>query len=131
MQPLNVYACYNRDDSTRIRSSSGGIFFLLADYILSYKGSVYGVSMSVDCYSAVFIRATSIADLRKIMGSKYLQAKVGDTYKRVQADLKDGRLVLFSGTGCQINGLKHFLGKEYYNLFCVDVICHGVPSPAL
>ena len=58
-----------------------------------------------------------------------MQAKVGNTYKSLKADLMSGKLVLFSGTGCQVNGLKSFLGKEYENLICVDVICHGAPSP--
>lgn len=66
-----------------------------------------------------------------LRGSKYLQARVGNTYKQVKDDLLAGKLVLFSGTGCQVNGLKSFLGKDYDNLLCVDVICHGAPSPAL
>lgn len=66
-----------------------------------------------------------------LRGSKYLQAKVGESFKSVKKDLLNGKRVLFSGTGCQINGLSLFLGKEYPNLFLLDVICHGVPSPKL
>lgn len=114
-----------------MRSSSGAVFYSLAEYVLARRGVVYGVAMSEDCYSAEFISVADIEELKKLQSSKYLQAKVGDAYKQAKRDLLDGRVVLFTGTGCQINGLKCFLGKEYENLVCVDVICHGVPSPAL
>ena len=131
MEPLEVYACYNKDKNIRINSSSGAVFNSLAEYILSKDGSVYGVTMSEDCYSAEYIRVVSINDLMKLRGSKYMQAHVGNTYRQVKDDLISGKKVLFSGTGCQVIGLKKFLGREYENLLCVDVICHGVPSPAL
>lgn len=131
MKPLKVYACYNTDLNTRINSSSGAVFSLLAEYVLSEQGIVYGVSMSEDCYSAEFIRVTDRETLAKLRGSKYLQAKVGNTYRLIQEDLLRDKLVLFTGTGCQVNGLKSFLGKDFDNLLCVDVICHGVPSPEL
>ena len=131
MEPLKVYACYNTDLDLRMSSSSGAVFSSLASFILSNGGTVYGVSMSDDCYSAEFVRITDNKDLAKLRGSKYLQAKVGDAYKRVKNDVASGKAVLFIGTGCQINGLKCFLGKEYQNLICADIICHGVPSPAL
>lgn len=131
MEPLKVYACYNTDLDLRMSSSSGAVFSSLASFILSNGGAVYGVSMSDDCYSAEFVRITDNKDLAKLRGSKYLQAKVGDAYKRVKNDVASGKAVLFIGTGCQINGLKCFLGKEYQNLICADIICHGVPSPAL
>lgn len=131
MKPLNVYACYNLNKSVRLSSSSGAVFSSLAELVLEQQGVVYGVAMSDDCYSAEFISVISKDDLKKLRGSKYLQAKVGDTYKSVKSDLLSGKMVLFSGTGCQVNGLKCFLGKEYDNLLCVDVICHGAPSPAL
>lgn len=131
MEPLEVYACYNTDKGVRLSSSSGAVFSSLAEYVLEQQGVVYGVAMSTDCYSAEFISVTSKEHLTKLRGSKYLQAKVGNTYKSLKADLMSGKLVLFSGTGCQVNGLKSFLGKEYENLICVDVICHGAPSPTL
>ena len=87
--------------------------------------------MTEDCHGAEFIRVEDKQSLNKLRGSKYLQAKVGYAYKNVKNDLLAGRRVLFSGTGCQVNGLKNFLGKNYDNLLCVDVICHGAPSPAL
>ena len=131
VKPIRVYAGYNINKNMRLSSSSGAVFSLLAKNILSHRGAVYGVKMSDDCYSAEFTRVTDVAELAWLRGSKYLQAKVGNSYKKVKDDLLAGRVVLFSGTGCQVNGLKIFLGKEYDNLLCVDVICHGAPSPAL
>lgn len=131
MEPIKTYACILKDDEIRMSSSSGAVFSALATYVFSKKGVVYGVSMSEDCYFAEFISVTDEKGLIKLRGSKYLQAKVGNTYKRVQSDLLNGKYVLFTGTGCQISGLKYYLGKNYENLICVDVICHGVPSPAL
>lgn len=128
---MKVYACYNNNIQMRKQSSSGGIFGLFAEYILSMNGVVYGVAMSEDMYSAKYLRITSTSDLKKILGSKYLQANVNDTFLNVKYDLMDGKWVLFSGTGCQVNGLRCFLGKDYDKLLCVDVICHGVPSPLL
>lgn len=128
---LNTYAAFSNNVDIRLKSSSGGLFTLLAEYIFSQNGVAYGVAMSEECRSAVFLRANNISELTLICGSKYLQAKVGDTFNRVKADLDAGIPVLFTGVGCQINGLKTFLGKDYENLYCVDVLCHGVPSPAL
>ena len=131
MKPKKVYACYNKDKDVRLSSSSGAVFSSLAEHVLNKNGIVYGVAMSEDCYSAEFIAVMDLNSLTKLRGSKYLQAKVGDTFKKVKADLQADRLVLFTGTGCQVNGLKKFLGKDYSNLICMDVICHGAPSPAL
>lgn len=128
---MKVYACYNINKDVRMSSSSGAVFSSLADATLKKQGIVYGVEMSEDCYSAKFTRVTDAAGPVRLRGSKYLQAKVGSTFKQVKEDLSLGKQVLFSGTGCQVNGLKKFLGKEYNNLICVDVICHGAPSPAL
>lgn len=131
MKPEKVYACYNKDKDVRLSSSSGAVFSSLAEYVLNKSGIVYGVAMSEDCYSAEFIGVTDSEGITKLRGSKYLQAKVGNTFKSVKKELQAGKLVLFTGTGCQVNGLKTFLGKDYDNLICMDVICHGAPSPAL
>lgn len=131
MKPEKVYACYNKDKDVRLSSPSGAVFSSLAEYVLNKSGIVYGVAMSEDCYSAEFIGVTDSEGLTKLRGSKYLQAKVGNTFKSVKKELQAGKLVLFTGTGCQVNGLKTFLGKDYDNLICMDVICHGAPSPAL
>ena len=121
---MKTYAAYY-DNEIRLSSSSGGIFSLLA----ASFDVIYGVAMSEDCYGAEFIRVEG--DVAPLRGSKYFQAKVGDAFKEVKKDLLAGKKVLFSGTGCQINGLSYFLGKEYPNLFLLDIICHGVPSPKL
>ena len=121
---MKTYAAYY-DNKIRNISSSGGIFSLLA----SYFDIVYGVAMTEDCYGCEFVRIEK--DIASLRGSKYFQAKVGDTFKQVRQDLLDGKKVLFSGTGCQINGLYSYLQKEYSNLFLLDIICHGTPSPKL
>ena len=74
------------------------------------------------------IRVDSLKELWKIQGSKYVQSEIADSYQRVKVDLQSGKDVLFSGTPCQIAGLKNFLRKEYDNLYTIDLICHGVPS---
>lgn len=121
---MKTYAAYY-DHTLRMQSSSGGIFSLIAS---NYE-VVYGVAMTRDCYGAEMIRVEG--DICALRGSKYFQAKVGDAFRQAKQDLEDGRAVLFTGTGCQINGLRAFLQKEYPNLLTVDVICHGVPSPKL
>lgn len=122
-----TYAAYCNNEN-RINSSSGGMFSVLAQYVLASDGVVYGVAMSDDCKSAVYKRVADENSLHALRGSKYIQAEVGDTFKSVKVDLEAGKLVLFSGMACQINGLHGYLQKNYQNLICVDIICHGVPS---
>ena len=129
--PLTTFACYSTNNDIRNASSSGGIFSLIAEEVLSEAGAVYGVAMTEDCYGAEFIRVGRKEQLEKLRCSKYLQARIGNAFTLVKQDLLEGKRVLFSGACCQINGLKSFLGKDYDTLLCVDVICHGVPSPAL
>lgn len=128
IEVLHTYAAYNNNENIRMNSSSGGLFTAFAEHIIGNSGVVYGVAMSDDCYSNHFERVDTVAKLSILRGSKYIQATIGDTYKCVQDDLKKGVTVLFSGTGCQINGLKSYLRNDYDNLICVDVVCHGVPS---
>lgn len=122
---LSAYAAYY-DNTVRDVSSSGGVFSLLAEQF----DVVYGVAMTEDCYAATFVRGER-GNVSAMRGSKYLQAQLGDTFRNVKNDLDSDKTVLFTGTPCQINGLKSFLGKDFPQLYCVDVICHGVPSPAL
>lgn len=122
---MKTYAAIYKNNEIRENSSSGGIFSALADKF----DVVYGVAMTEDCYGAEMVRVEG--DISHLRGSKYFQAKVGDAFKLAKKDLEEGRTVLFSGTGCQINGLSLFLGKEYSNLFLLDIICHGTPSPKL
>ena len=119
-----------KDDELRERSSSGGVFGLLARHVLDEGGAVYGAAFTEDCMAVQHIRADGNEQLDGIMRSKYVQSSVvADVYEGVERDLKEGRHVLFSGTPCQIAGLLHFLRKPYSNLLAVDFICHGVPSP--
>ena len=92
MKPEKVYACYNKDKDVRLSSSSGAVFSSLAEYVLNKSGIVYGVAMSEDCYSAEFIGVTDSEGLTKLRGSKYLQAKVGNTFKSVKKELQAGKL---------------------------------------
>lgn len=125
------YAAILKDDSVRAASSSGGVFSLLAESIIAADGVVYGVAMDEDMRSCSLTRAACADELPKLRGSKYLQADVGETYRSVKKDLDADRQVLFTGVPCQIDALKLFLDREYANLYCVEVICHGTPSPLL
>lgn len=125
------YAVKIKDSEIRERSSSGGIFSALASKVLSENGVIYGAALRDDKKSVQHIRVDSYEELDPLRTSKYLQSEMTDVYKQVLADLNVEKKVLFSGVPCQINGLRLFLRKEYENLICVEVICHGVPSPAL
>lgn len=123
-----TFAVKHKDERVRMASRSGGIFTALSDKVLKEEGVVYGCIM-IDCSKAVHIRAESESERNKMRGSKYIQSDLGDVFKRVRIDLNKGRLVLFSGTSCQVSGLKGYLRKQYDNLLLVDIVCHGVPSP--
>lgn len=128
-EPLKCYAAYNNDDITKDNSSSGGIFTLLAEKVLSCGGVIFGAAFTHDFKAVEHIAIQSIEELPLLRGSKYLQSKIGDAYVQAKQYLSSGRTVLFSGTPCQIGGLYAYLGKDYENLITQDVICHGVPSP--
>ena len=122
-----VYAVKHKDEDTRAASRSGGVFTALSDQVLSKGGVVYGCILTED-FNAVHIRADDMEERNRMRGSKYIQSKLGDTFKNVKVDLDAQKSVLFSGTSCQVAGLKKYLGKKYSNLICVDIVCHGVPS---
>ncbi len=128
--PLKVFAAKNLDDEERLLSSSGGIFMALARHFIEQHGVVYGVVYDSD-WNVCFTYTENIEGVKAMVGSKYVQAKVGGIYKKVKVHLKEGRVVLFTGTPCQIAALKRFLRKEYDNLFLLDVLCAGVPSPGV
>jgi coenzyme F420-reducing hydrogenase beta subunit len=125
---LKAYAARATEDALREKSSSGGLFTLLAEEILSRGGCVAGAAFDQDL-SVRHILGDNAADLEKLRGSKYVQSRMEDTYLCVKEQLQKGRLVLFTGVACQVAGLKSYLGKEYENLYTVDILCHGVPSP--
>lgn len=122
-----VYAVKHKDESVRAVSRSGGIFTALSDLILESGGVIYGCVLSKD-FEAIHVKADSV-ELRNLMrGSKYIQSELGDTYKSIKRDLDAGRDVFFSGTSCQVAGLRSFLSRDYENLICTDIVCHGAPS---
>lgn len=122
-----VYAAINGDSNIREKSSSGGIFYLLAESVICRDGVVFGVKYDEN-WEPIHGYAECMGDVLGFLGSKYVQSCVRDTYREAEAFLKEGRLVLYSGTPCQIFGLKSFLKKEYANLITIDLVCHGVPS---
>ena len=127
-EPIKVFAAYNKDEKIREQSSSGGIFTLLAEETIKKGGVVFGVKFNRE-WMPEFGYTETIEGIAPFRGSKYTQAIVGNAYKHAEDFLKIGRFVLFSGTPCQIAGLRRYLRKEYSNLLTVDIICHGVPSP--
>lgn len=129
-QPRAVYAAYSKNDEIRLESSSGGVFFCLAEKVIKNNGLVFGAAFDENL-KVIHIGVDSIEGLKKLKGSKYVQSDTLNTYVEAQEALERGVKVLYSGTPCQIDGLKRFLKKDYEKLVCLSVICHGVPSPLI
>lgn len=123
------YVGYNKDEIIKNNSSSGGVFSLVADWILSNDGIVIGAAFDNN-NKLVHIAIETPEELEQLRGSKYLQSELKNIFIEVKKKVEN-RKVLFVGTPCQIAGLKFFLKKEYANLYCIDLFCHGVPSPKL
>ncbi len=123
-----AYAVYAKNSAMRENSSSGGMFTLLAEQILQRGGLVFGSAFDEN-WQVSHIKASDTTELALLRGSKYLQSDTKNTFVEAKQALQEGREVLFSGTGCQIEGLQRYLGKAYENLITVDILCHGVPSP--
>ena len=127
-----TYAVKHMDDAERLSSQSGGVFAALSDIILECGGVVYGCAFD-DMFKAVHIRAEKKIDRNKMRYSKYVQSDMGDIFKLVLSDLKEGRTVLFSGTPCQVGGINTFIKNNKSlvkgTFYTVDIVCHGVPSP--
>lgn len=124
-----AYACATTEDSMLNQATSGGIFSSIAIYVLDNGGVVYGCAYTKHL-QATHIRIDSTESLPALFGSKYVQSNTLNTYKECEGDLKSGKQVLYSGTPCQIAGLKKYLQKDYSNLLTVDLVCHGVASQA-
>ena len=124
-----VYAAINKDEEVRMKSSSGGMFHALAKWTIEQGGVVFGAGFEGIHLKQQYVE--SLDELAILMGSKYIQSDVADSYKQAKTFLKEDRWVLYSGTPCQIAGLKRFLGKDYEKLVTVDLICRGVPSPRI
>lgn len=127
---LQIFAAKNKNEHQRLRSSSGGIFILLAEQTIKMGGVVFGARFDKN-WEVEHCYVETIEELEPLMRSKYVQSRIGNTYKEAEQFLKEGRRVLFVGTSCQISGLHRFLRKDYNNLLSVDFICHGVPSPGI
>ena len=130
MKPFEqkAFAVINRDEEIRRQSSSGGVFTLLAQQILSEGGAVFGAAYDENLQvHHICVRDEQQLGLLRV--SKYVQSEIGDTYRQARDLLTDGKKVLFTGTPCQIVGLNNFLGRDYEGLLTHDIVCHGVPSP--
>ena len=125
-----AYAMRNKNDEELRKSSSGGIFSILANQVLENGGVVFGAAYSDDL-SVNHVRIENKSELDKVRGSKYVQSNINNAYREAEIELKNNREVLFTGTPCQIAGLKSYLMKEYDNLITADLVCHGVPSQKL
>ena len=134
-EALSVWWVRAKGDGLLERSSSGGVFGLLARDCLERGGAVYGAAFTEDLRRVRHVRVDSVEGLDAVMRSKYLQSSVGrDAYEGVAFDLRAGLPVLFSGTACQVAGVKRYLDAkrvDQSDLLLADVICHGVPSPKL
>lgn len=127
---LPAFVAYQNNETLRLASSSGGIFSVFANQILEEGGVIFGAAFNEN-YLVHHIAAENIKSLTTLMGSKYTQSQIDNTYREAKDYLDAGRKVLFSGTACQIAGLKSFLRQDYENLLTIDVLCHGVASPLL
>ena len=124
-----AYAVKHKDFDTRMTSRSGGVFIAISDYIFEKNGTVYGAAFDND-FSVCHIRTTNKSERDRLKGSKYVQSDVKDTFASVKNDQKNGMYVLFSGTACQVAGLKNYLKNiDTSKLYTCDLVCHGVPSP--
>jgi len=123
-----AFGCVNKNKDIQKLSSSGGVFNLIAEYIIENGGIVFGAVFDEEL-NVKHIEACCKDELGKMRGSKYVQSEIGYTYKKAKEHLENGKMVFFTGTPCQIGGLVAFLKKDYDNLITQDIICHGVPSP--
>ena len=121
----DVYAGWHKID--RCVSSSGGAFSSIARYVITKGGFVYGATLD-EKLICKHIAVNDVDGLSKLRGSKYIQSSIGTVYKDIKKQLLSDCYVLFTGTPCQVSGLKSYLGKDYEKLITIDLICHGVPS---
>lgn len=125
------YVVQQKDADVLRNSTSGGFFTAISKWAISHGGVVFGAAFDGDM-ELRHSYAETLEDCKKFRGSKYVQSLIGDNYKKAKNFLAQGRVVVFSGTPCQIAGLYHFLhGRKYEGLVTVDLVCHGTPSPLL
>lgn len=126
--PHHIYAFKNKNTKEIMRSASGGAADVAASVMLRQNGVVYGAAYDED-FVVKHIEVTENAEKERLQSSKYVQSDINDCYSKAKAMLSCGRKVLFTGTPCQIAGIYAFLGEDNINLYTLDLICHGVPSP--
>ena len=127
-ETIDVISAYTKNDKERLLSSSGGIFYELANYILNKNGVIVGAGYD-EKFNVIHKIIGDRENLKELQGSKYVQSDTKDTYLETKQFLEKGIEVLYVGTPCQIAGLKSYLQKDYSNLYTCDFVCHGVPSP--
>lgn len=128
---LKTYIAVGKDKELIYYSASGGAFITIAKYVVDTLGGiVFGCVFDHNMH-ARHIGVHDLEGLERLQGSKYVQSEIGDSFNQCEKYLKEGKYVLFSGTPCQIAGLSSYLEKEYERLITIDIVCHGVPSPAL
>ena len=125
-----AFGAKNKDEPTRALSASGGVFTLLAEEILARGGVVFGAAFDME-FRVHHKPAVTTTELVSLRGAKYAQSDMDGIFRQVKEQLQQGKQVLFSGTPCQVAGLRAYLGREEPNLWLVDVVCHGVTSPAV
>lgn len=130
IHPMKAYAIQYKNKPQLLESASGGAFPVFANYILNLGGYVSGCIFN-NQYVAQHIVTNDYEEIKKMSGSKYVQSDLSNIYTQIKFLLHDNKIVLFSGTSCQIAGLLSFLKKSYENLYTIDLICHGVPSPMI
>ncbi len=124
------HAIINSNNEIKIRSSSGGVFGALSNFVLKKDGIVCAPSYD-DEFKVAHMFIDNSDDLIKAFGSKYVESDLGNIFKKIKQKLDDKHLLLFSGTPCQVAGLKQYLNVDYQNLITLDIVCHGVPTPKL
>lgn len=129
--PKYTYAAISKDDYIYSTSTSGGAATVMSKCVLEKGGVVYGAAFVNGTSELKHIRVDKLDGLDKLKGSKYVQSSIDLSFRRIKEDIKSGTLVLFIGTPCQVDGLLHYIGKEYDNLITVNLICHGVPANRL
>lgn len=127
-KPQLAYAAMNKNKKERLKASSGGVFGLVAKYVIQSSGVVYGAKMDHD-FKVLHSSADNDVALNDLLRSKYVQSFMGETYSHILNDLKSGKKVLFSGTPCQVAAVRKMIPLKFKdNLFLIDIVCHGVPS---
>lgn len=128
LKPSKVYGAVNKDVEKSRESSSAGVFTSIANYVLNNGGLVIGCAFRDDL-RPIHTIIENKNDIYKIKGSKYVQSDLDFIHRKIKNYLKEDRLVLFSGTPCQVGGLRGYLRyKDYDKLILVDIVCHGIPS---